>query len=108
MLSPIANDRLRARRHAAGLTETQVAEAVARLVSAQTGRRAALDGNYVSKLERGRITWPNRAYRHALRVIFDVPTDADLGFYAARTRRDAERWRSAPEGQLSRVGRGRT
>jgi transcriptional regulator with XRE-family HTH domain len=98
MLPPIANEQLRLRRHAAGLTESQLAEAVAVLVSAQTGRRAALDGNYVSKLERGRITWPNSAYRRALREIFAVPTDAELGFYAARTRRDAERLLSAPDG----------
>ena len=74
------------------MTESQVAEEVARLVSAQTGRDLAIDGNYVSKLERGVITWPNRSYRQAFRILFNVFTDAELGFYPSRTRKDAERW----------------
>lgn len=85
------NSKLRTKRLTAGLTECQLAEAVAQLVTAQTGHKAALDGNYVSKLERGRITWPNSVYRRALRELFDAASDAELGFYAARTRRDAER-----------------
>jgi len=69
-----------------------VAEEVARLVAAQTGRDLAIDGNYVSKLERGVITWPNRAYRRAFRTLFNVLSDAELGFYSSRTRKDAQRW----------------
>ena len=88
--SPISNLKLRSKRLAAGITEGQVAEEVARLVAAQTGRELAIDGNYVSKLERGVITWPNRAYREAFRTLFGVANDADLGFYPSRTRRDAE------------------
>jgi len=88
--SPISNFKLRSKRLAAGITESQVAEEVARLVAAQTGRELAIDGNYVSKLERGVITWPNRAYRQAFRTLFGVAKDADLGFYPSRTRRDAE------------------
>lgn len=88
--SPISNFKLRSKRLAAGITESQVAEEVARLVAAQTGRELAIDGNYVSKLERGVITWPNRAYRQAFRTLFGVANDADLGFYPSRTRRDAE------------------
>jgi hypothetical protein len=84
------NHRLRCRRLAAGKTERQVAEEVARLVAVQTGRDLAIDGNYVSKLERGVITWPNRAYRQAFRTLFGVSSDAELGFYPSRTRRDAE------------------
>jgi len=81
-------------RLAIGKTEGQVAEEVARLVAAQTGRELAIDGNYVSKLERGVITWPNRAYRQAFRTLFGVANDADLGFYPSRTRQDAERWKA--------------
>lgn len=88
---PVINYQLRVKRLAAGLTEGQLAEAVARLVTAETGRGAALDGNYVSKLECGRITWPNHAYRRAFRVFFDAATDAELGFYSMRTRREARR-----------------
>lgn len=81
-------------RLAAGMTEGQVAEEVARIVAAQIGRELAINGNYVSKLERGVITWPNRAYRQAFRTLFNVSKDADLGFYPRRTRRDAERWKA--------------
>lgn len=89
---PLANHILRSRRLAVGKTESQVAEEVAKLVTIQTGRAPAIDGNYVSKLERGVITWPNRAYRQAFRTLFHVVNDAELGFYPSRTRRDAERW----------------
>jgi hypothetical protein len=67
-----------------------VGEEVARLVAAQTGRDMAIDGNYVSKLERGVITWPNSAYRAAFRTFFNAESDADLGFYPYRTRKDAQ------------------
>jgi hypothetical protein len=73
-----------------------VAKEVARLVAIQTGREMAIDGNYVSKLERGVITWPNQAYRNAFRTLFDAASDADLGFYPSRTRRDAEASASRP------------
>jgi transcriptional regulator with XRE-family HTH domain len=89
---PVSNCELRSRRLAAGLTEGQVAEGVAKLVAAQTGRELAINGNYVSKLERGVITWPNRAYREAFRALFGAANDDELGFYPSRTRRDAERW----------------
>jgi hypothetical protein len=97
---PLINHKLRAKRLIAGLTESQLAEAVARLICTQTGHGAALDGNYISKLERGRITWPNSVYRAALREFFDAASDAELGFYSARTRSDAERWLSTPGGPL--------
>ncbi len=99
---PMTNNKLRIRRLAAGLTERELAEAVAKRVSADTGHAAALDGNYVSKLERGKITWPNSVYRRALRELFDAETDAELGFFAMRTRRDAQRWLSAPGSDLPR------
>ncbi len=91
---PTGNYKLRCMRLAAGMTEGQVAEEVAKIVAAQTGRELAINGNYVSKLERGVITWPNRAYRQAFRTLFGVAKDADLGFFPSRTRRDAERWKA--------------
>lgn len=96
------NQSLRCKRLAAGLTEGQVAEEVARLVSAQTGRDLAIDGNYVSKLERGVITWPNRSYRAAFRMLFNALSDDELGFYPSRTRRDAERWLPSADGGSTR------
>jgi len=90
---PRINQNLRGRRLAVGITEGQVAEEVAKLVTVQTGRELAIDANYVSKLERGVITWPNRAYRDAFRTFYGAANDAELGFYPSRTSRDAERWR---------------
>lgn len=98
------NAKLRSRRLAVRKTEGQVAEEVARLVAAQTGRVTNIDGNYVSKLERGIITWPNRVYRQALRELFGAASDADLGFYASRTRRDAERWQAMRTGSVKDGG----
>ena len=98
---PLINSSLRCRRLAAGITEGQVAEAIAGLVTAQTGRDLAIDGNYISKLERGVITWPNRAYRQAFRTFFNVLSDAELGFYPSRTRRDAERWLVPADGSAA-------
>lgn len=99
--SSTINNKLRIKRLAAGLTESQLAEAVAKLVSAETGHAAALDGNYISKLERGKITWPNSVYRRALRELFAAGSDAELGFFATRTRRDAQRWLPAPGVELT-------
>lgn len=89
---PVINRRLRGRRLAAGLTEAQVAEEIARLVYERVGRQAAIDSNYISKLERRKITWPNRDYRQAFRTFFGAATDAELGFYAMRTKRDTDQW----------------
>ena len=72
------------------MTENQIAEEISRLVVAQTGRDRAINGNYVSKLERGVITWPNRAYRQAFRTFFNAMSDAELGFYPCRIRSGAE------------------
>lgn len=63
-------------------------------------RRLALDppidGNYLSKLERGVHTWPIAEYRRALREELGAVTDADLGFYSSR---------SAPEEDTNNVDR---
>jgi hypothetical protein len=85
----VTNDRLRGLRLARDWTESQVAEQVRQRVEAATERGAGIDADYVSKLERGTIAWPNRDYRGAFRDLFNVETDADLGFYCKRTRRDA-------------------
>lgn len=56
---------LRVRR---GLTQAQLAELVTDAVRA-TGprwRNATLGGEFISRLETGRITWPNSVYRTAL------------------------------------------
>ncbi len=40
--------------------------------------------NWIGQLERGKIRWPGKLYREALRAILGVPTDAALGFVNTR------------------------
>ncbi|MGQ0777072.1 MAG: hypothetical protein ACT4NY_22100 [Pseudonocardiales bacterium] len=67
------------------LTQAQVAAMVADRVEQATGRRCGIDADYVSKVERGEITWPGDAYRSAFRVVLGATSDADLGFYCSRS-----------------------
>lgn len=60
---PVPNLLLRAARQARRLTQQQVADAVCAAYSTLCGKEAAIDADYVSKLERGEITWPNARYR---------------------------------------------
>lgn len=69
-------------------SQAEVADLMSDLLSKKQGREYSIDASYVSKLERGAISWPSRAYREVLAEIFH--TD-QLGFCAVRTRRDAER-----------------
>ncbi|GAA2692236.1 hypothetical protein [Nonomuraea recticatena] len=47
-------------------------------------RVTCLTANYLGKLERGLVRWPQADYREALRAILGAETDADLGFRRAR------------------------
>lgn len=75
------NQKLIAARRRLGITQAELAD---RLLS-RLGEDARLDANYLSKLERGRHTWPKPPYRKALREEFGVGTDAELGFYCSRS-----------------------
>jgi len=81
------NDALRRYRLERELTQDQVADLVRNQIHAQTGKFERIDGGYVSKLERGLITWPGQHYRTAFEVVFNTQ---ELGFYHKRTRRDAD------------------
>lgn len=72
-------------RRARVLTQAQVAEMAADLVEQATGRRCGIDADYVSKVERGEISWPGAAYRSAFQVVLGAASDADLGFYCSRS-----------------------
>jgi transcriptional regulator with XRE-family HTH domain len=86
------NHRLRALRIARGWTQQQAADAIADTVAELTGgaRPSGLDAQYIAKLERGGIRWPNEAYREALRTTFGVAADTDLGLNGIRNAHDAE------------------
>ena len=75
------NRALSGARRARRLTQGQLAERV----SARLGLDPPLDGNYVSKLERGVHTWPHADYRRAFREELGPQTDAELGFYCSRS-----------------------
>lgn len=68
------------------LSRQEVAEQVNAWVFEHRGRMVLLDANYVGKLERGVIRWPQRDYRDALRAVLRVSTDADLGLSGRRRR----------------------
>lgn len=78
------NRRLTDARLDAGLTQGQLAELANREVELATGRVGAMDADYISKLERGVHTWPNKRYRHALRAVLGIASDRDIGFFSAR------------------------
>jgi hypothetical protein len=47
-------------------------------------RQGCLSQEYVGKLERGEVRWPNREYREAFRVVLGAEHDRDLGFSRSR------------------------
>lgn len=69
------NRSLAGARRARRLTQLQLAERV----SARLGVDPPLDGNYISKLERGVHTWPNAGYRRAFREEFGAYADEEIG-----------------------------
>ena len=74
-----SNARLRGARGERGETQEQVAQGV----GARLGY--PVDPEYISRLERGVVTWPHADHRAALRAHFGVASDAELGFYCRRS-----------------------
>jgi hypothetical protein len=68
------------------LSRQEVAELVNRWIFERHERVVELDGNYIGKLERGLIRWPQALYREALRAVLHVETDGQLGFNRRRRR----------------------
>ncbi|MEV4199362.1 hypothetical protein [Micromonospora globbae] len=66
------------------MSRQELAEAVNGYLWNTHSRRAALDGNYVGKLERGHHRWPQAIYREAFRAVLGAGTDAEIGFYINR------------------------
>lgn len=81
MSEPTRNERIRALRHARGWTQEEAADAVADAVCAATkrGRPTGIDSQWISRIERGLLRWPNADYRAALRTVYGAATDAELG-----------------------------
>lgn len=66
------------------MSRQELAEAVNAYLWRRHQRRASLDENYIGKLERGGHRWPQDLYREAFRVVLQVETDAQLGFFIIR------------------------
>ena len=75
-------NRLRAYRLAAGLTQEEVAEALANLAWERDRERLAVDANHVSKWERGVIR-PRKFYRRLFCILYGA-TEEDLGLRPPR------------------------
>jgi transcriptional regulator with XRE-family HTH domain/tetratricopeptide (TPR) repeat protein len=100
---PTPNERIRALRHAHGWTQQQAADLVAAAVSRDTrrGRPTGIDVQWVSRIERGELRWPNADYRAALRAVYGAATDGELGLSGVRS---AHR-RQTPAGTQDAAGR---
>ena len=87
-----ANEKLRAARERTGsmahpdecLSREELAEKVNAWVWDHHHTMVAASANYIGQLERGKISWPGKLYREALRAILNVPTDSALGFVNTR------------------------
>ncbi|MFE7131949.1 helix-turn-helix domain-containing protein [Streptomyces sp. NPDC057638] len=77
----MANETLRGLRHKRRWTQAQAAARVCAQVRATTGRDPELDSNWISRLERGVITWPSGDYRKALCTVFQVACEGELGLF---------------------------
>ncbi|HJD80151.1 hypothetical protein [Kitasatospora aureofaciens] len=86
----MTNDALRRLRLGREWTQGEVASRANARIKAATGRESAIDANVISRLERGVIRWPDADVRDALRGVFGVATNAELGLFPKRTRRDRE------------------
>ncbi|MGH3922615.1 MAG: XRE family transcriptional regulator [Pseudonocardiaceae bacterium] len=108
------NDLLRGARertespHASGdhLSREELADLINAWLFERTGsHRAELDGNYIGKLEQGRIRWPQDPNRRAaLRAVLKAKTDAELGL--RRPRRGRTMVRSVDRQHFIRAGLG--
>jgi tetratricopeptide (TPR) repeat protein len=72
------------------LSRQELAEAANAWLADTHPAEAALDANYIGKLERGKHRWPSTGRRAALRHVLHARTDAELGFYVNRSYRHAE------------------
>ncbi|MFI6497202.1 hypothetical protein [Nonomuraea typhae] len=62
------------------MSRQEVADLVNAWIYEKYGRESCLTANYVGKLERGAVSWPQADYREALRAILGAKADYDLGF----------------------------
>ncbi|MEU9889717.1 hypothetical protein [Sphaerisporangium sp. NPDC051011] len=66
------------------MSRQELADLVNAWIHEHLGRVACLTANYIGKLERGLVSWPNADYRAALRDLLGAGADRDLGFRRPR------------------------
>lgn len=99
MTGTACNHRLRALREGTpsrqfpgrAMPRGELAELVVGHVFEHVGIESPIDRKYIAKLEAGKIRYPSRHYRRALRDILGVGSDAALGFVSANAVRAAGR-----------------
>jgi hypothetical protein len=80
----VANDLLRSTRERLGMSRAAAAARVREVLHPDPRQRSRspFNANYLGKLERGQIRWVTKPeYRAALRIVMQVDTDAELGFF---------------------------
>ncbi len=109
----VANDQLRAaRQRTASLTSPDVClsrQELAELVNTWAWdhheKMTEHSANWVGQLERGKIRWPGKVSREALRAILGASTDAALGFVNDRSARAAVKLEHVDRQQFLRTSR---
>ncbi len=83
---PTPNLAIRARRIARRWSQEQAADTIAQAVADNTRKRRpiSIDAQYIARLERGEIRWPNIDFRAALRTVYGAATDTELGLFEIR------------------------
>jgi len=66
------------------LSRAELAEAVNDFLWRTRDTRFELDGHSIARYERGQVLWPSEPYRAALKSVFGVTADAELGFRPTR------------------------
>ncbi len=88
-----------------GLSRQELAELVNAWVWEHHGKKVEHSANWIGQLECGKIRWPGKLSREALRAILGAPTDAALGFVGdPRSARAAEKLEKVDRQQLIRTG----
>ncbi|MFC9999627.1 multiprotein-bridging factor 1 family protein [Nocardia sp. NPDC127526] len=82
MTTPSVN-LLAAARMARGWTQAELAEAIARCIQHTSHTTTGIDADYISRLERGLISWPAKQTRMALEELFDCSA-TELGLVNRR------------------------
>ncbi|MEU0529149.1 XRE family transcriptional regulator [Amycolatopsis tolypomycina] len=66
------------------LSRSELADLVNGWVFENKNITVELTANYIGKLERGLVRWPQTSYREGMRAVLNVRTDAELGFRRPR------------------------